>query len=229
MLFRSVIALLPRLQTRTEKINDKRIDSNGLANQTSSRVQEAIEECKSFDGLLGQFREIIVGPVQRLGEARFEELLEILEEQDDSIKTELESIKSAVNETEAGARRLGELCLQINDRICEVAKKSSSDLEESKIEIKAAMEAINTQLSKVTLELESKLDHRLLALARESKRELNTLSQAHDTHVKETEKMFLEVRDSGVSTIEQRIAQWRAEMADERRDDIDKQIGRAHV
>jgi hypothetical protein len=224
MTISEVIALLPRRpQARTSAPAKAKNEVEGPADRRpGERVKAAMHERGNIEALLGHIRELIVGPTQRLGEARFEELLDILAEQDASNKVKMQALRGEVTENAAGSRRLGELCLAMNDRIGQVDAKVGAGREASKAELEAALMAINEQIEKKCEELEAKTNERIAASARETRREIEALSAALGAHVARTEEMFVQAREVSFASIEQRIAQWRAEIADERRQDMEQ-------
>lgn len=224
MTISEVIALLPRRpQARPNAPAEakSKIDEPS-ERKPGERVRSAMQERGNIDALLTHIRELIVGPTQRLGEARFEELLDILAEQDANVKLKLHTLGGEVRDTATTSRRLGELCLAMNERLGVVDTKIDATREASNAEIEAALMAINEQIDKKFEELEAKMDERLSADARDTRREIEALTAALDTHVTRTEDMFVQAREVSFASIEQRIAQWRAEIADERRQDMDQ-------
>ena len=202
---------------------------NGNAHQpvknkkgASKRVHEAKVEKHSFETMLGQLREIIIGPHERLCEARFEEMLDILSEQQDAnevrfvgIEDELAVVKAASTRMEKLFNtfdlKIEDLEFKVDDKAREVHEAYGKAITELKGDFSIKLEMIANTLKDCLKDLE--LDTR---------KELLELSSTLMAHVTGEEKRWDSQRDETSRILEQRIAQWRAEIEDDRKQDMDQ-------
>jgi hypothetical protein len=187
----------------------------------SRRVNEARAEHQPVEDMLLQLREIIVGPYERLSEARFEEMLEIMSEQQDENENRFQTIETDVGEIKvASARmeklfstfdlRVDDLAIKVDEKTREVHEAYGKAIHELKGDFALKMEMIAGTLQQCLKDLEL-----------ETRKELLELSSTLMAHVTEEDKRLLEERDNSSRILDQRIAQWRAEMEDDRREDMD--------
>jgi hypothetical protein len=200
-------------------------NSHHVANKSkkgaSRRVNDARAEQQPVEDMLLQLREIIVGPYERLSEARFEEMLEIMSEQQDENENRFQTIETDVGEIKvASARmeklfstfdlRVDDLAIQVDEKTREVHEAYGKAIHELKGDFALKMEMIAGTLQQCLKDLEL-----------ETRKELLELSSTLMAHVTDEDKRLLEERDNSSRILDQRIAQWRAEMEDDRREDMD--------
>lgn len=165
------------------------------------RVREAAKEQVPLEQLVQQMRQMFTAPHERLCEARFDEMLDILDEQ-----------KSV---TDIEVRALGQRITRLDDKVGE--------------DYQLLSEVFRDALAKTRDELESKIDLTSQALRgsiadvdKGLRSSLDALSGSFNAHLAEDEVKRRDDRDQTLMTLEQRIAQWRAEIADSRRDDMEE-------
>jgi hypothetical protein len=195
--------------------------SHALPPKTGRRVREALVEQVPMERMLGQLREIIIGPHQRLCEARFEEMLDILAEQKDGADERFEAIESELDEVRQSTVRMEnlfsafdirfeDLSDKVDDKTLAVQEALQEAISELKGDFAMKMEMISDTLSTCIKELEL-----------ETRRGLLDLSSSFVAHVADEDKKWEKERDHSLNTLEQRIAQWRAEIDDGRKQDMD--------
>ena len=173
--------------------------SSAITERTSNRIRQSVEEPVPLDQLVSQLRQMFTAPHERLCEARFDEMLDILGEQKAATDGELDSLGRRVLSL---GTRLEEDHQILSELFSEALAKTKGELEE--------------KIDMVADRLRSAIDeqnHRL----RES---LHELSMSFTTHIVEEETRRDEDRGHVMSALEQRIAQWRAEINDTRRYDM---------
>jgi hypothetical protein len=187
----------------------------------SRRVNEAQTERQPVEEMLLQLREIIVGPYERLSEARFEEMLDIMSEQQDENENRFRAIETDVGEIKVASARMEKLFSTFDLKVDDLAFK----VDEKTREVHEAYgKAIHELKSDFALKMEmiaGTLQQCLKDLELETRKELLELSSTLMAHVSEEDKRMEKERDDSARILDQRIAQWRAEMEDDRREDMD--------
>ncbi len=187
----------------------------------SMRVMAALNEQVPMERMLGQLREIIVGPHQRLCEARFEEMIDILAEQkgdsDDrfsSIESDIDDIRLSTSRVEklfgAFDLRFDELSDKVDDETRAVHEAYEESIGQLRSDFGVRMQMISDTLRECIKELEI-----------DTRRGLLDLSGTFVAHVAEEDRKWERERENSLNTLEQRIAQWRAEVDDDRKQDMD--------
>jgi hypothetical protein len=188
---------------------------------TAKKVREAGLEAAPVEDMLSQLREIIIGPHERLCEARFEEMLDIMSEQQDDNDNRFTAIETDVGEIKvASARmeklfttfdfRIDDLSVKVDDKTREVHDAYGKAISELKGDFAMKMEMIAGTLQQCLKDLE--LDTR---------KELLELSSTLMAHVTDEDKRWDKERDNTSRILQQRIAQWRAEIEDDRKHDME--------
>ncbi len=178
------------------------LSSSGLTDHKAGpalRVREASKEQVPLEQLVLQMRQAFTAPHERLCEARFEEMLDILDEQKSSTNDELDS--------------LGRRVITLNTRLDEnhnlLSEVFSDALAKSRDELEQKIGNLSAALRQELEELGKRLQESLQGLAK-------SLAQ----HVSDNDAKRQVDREHSMVTLEQRIAQWRAEIDDTRRDDM---------
>lgn len=188
---------------------------------TSRKVRDARIESQPVELLLSQLREIIVGPHERLSEARFEEMLDIMAEQQDENEGRFRAIETDVSEMKIASARMErlfstfdvkveDLALKVDDQTREVHEAYGKAITELKSDFSTKMEMIAGTLQQCLKDLEL-----------ETRKELLELSSTLMAHVTDEDKRWEKERDNSSLIVNQRIAQWRAEIEDDRKQDMD--------
>lgn len=166
---------------------------------TADRVRRATEEQLPLDQMVLQLRQMFTAPHERLCEARFDEVLDILDEQKSATEDELDSI----------GRRIITLNTRLDNDHNLLSEVFGDALTKSRSELEVKLDALSTSLRKSMGELEQRLKDGLQDVTR-------SLAQ----HVSDNDAKRKVDREGTLMTLEQRIAQWRAEIDDTRRDDM---------
>jgi hypothetical protein len=189
---------------------------------TAKKVREAKLEAQPVEDMLLQLREIIIGPHERLSEARFEEMLDIMAEQQDENEGRFRAIEADVSEMKIASARMerlfatfdlkvDDLAIKVDDKTREVHEAYGKAISELKSDFALKLEMIAATLQQCLKDLE--LDTR---------KELLELSSTLMAHVTEEDKRWEKERDNTSRILEQRIAQWRAEIDDDRKQDMEE-------
>ena len=169
---------------------------SGTAEEARSR---ATEEPLPLDQMVLQLRQMFTAPHERLCEARFDEMLDILDEQKSATEDELDSI----------GRRIITLNTKLDNDHTLLSELFGDALTKSRHELELKIEALTTSLRKSLEELEQRLRDGLQDVTR------SLAQHVTDNHAKRQLD-----REQTALTLEQRIAQWRAEIDDTRRGDM---------
>ena len=184
--------------TISKRVSHFSKSGNNAATETSfNRIRQAVEDHVPLDQLVLQLRQMSAEPHERLSEARFDGTLDILGQQKAARKDELDSVGRSVL---SPGTRLEEDHQILSGLFSEALAKAKGELEE--------------KIDTVADHLRSAIDeqnHRLRAF-------LHELSTSFTSHIVEEEIRRDEDRGQVMTALEQRIAQWRAEIDDRRRD-----------
>jgi hypothetical protein len=202
-------------------LNGKSLTPAKGNHRTAKRVREATVERVPVEEMLVQLREIIVGPHERLCEARFEELIDIVAEVQGSNEGRFLSIESEIDDIKAASNRM--------ERIFDVFDTRMDKLEET-VDVKTrevhtaygqAIAELRGDFSVKLQMINEELRKSLKDLEMETRKEVLELSSTLIAHVSTENTRWEEERANNNLTLQQRIAQWRAEMDDEHRAEMD--------
>jgi hypothetical protein len=187
---------------------------------TARRIVEANAEPVPLEELVANLRKMFVGKHEQLCEARFEEMVDILAEHKAEADSRFETLAKSVLHLKDDQRGIDESLHTMNEKIGTTSQKLTE-------EFKALKKYCDDALVKSRQELEFKIQaasesHQdaIDDLSLNAKRGLLELSGVFFAHVAEDEKKWERERDNSHSMLEQRIAQWRAEIEDSRRHDM---------
>jgi hypothetical protein len=185
-----------------------------------ARVRAAQNEAHSNDPFLTHMRDVLTGPYQRISEARFEEMLDILMEQDDYARGKFLALESGLQDVAAETSFLKQKYDALSERIEIVADRTEAAraaifnaFEESMNKLRQEFEAKSTILSETLVKS-------LKNAEVETRNALSGLSTTVADNKRETERLYAQVQNSTAQSLEARIAQWRAEIEDERKEDM---------
>ncbi|MEO6607223.1 MAG: hypothetical protein ABIN69_01990 [Aestuariivirga sp.] len=168
--------------------------------RAAQRVRHAAEEPVPLEQLVHKLRQMFTGPHERLCEARFDEMLDILDEQKSVTDDNLESL----------AQRISKLNLRMDADHTHFNEFFSDALAKSRAELEQKIESMGGALRTALDELDHSLRGRL-----------RDMSKTLTAHVGDTETRRAQDRQDTLTALEQRIAQWRAESDDQRRGDLE--------
>lgn len=203
------------------------LGANG-SSARSIRMRDATRETAPLENLMGQLRDIIVGPQSRLNEARFEEMLDILEEQKLSGDNRLDQLKLSLAEAVDHLVQMEGRLEEQNGEISELRKALEQQAQAMHEEQTVLLPELRNGFEKRLSVLSEVLEKRTVDFETSVRGDLVQLSSSLSRHFSDQDKKWVEERNSTLLTLEQRIAQWRAELADERREDMD-QLGSSMV
>jgi hypothetical protein len=169
--------------------------------KTSERVRKAAQEPVPLDQLVAQLRQMFTAPLERLSEARFDEMLDILDEQRAATDDELNSL----------GRRVVGLNARLEEDHDLLSEVFTEELAKSRLELEQKIDKLSASLRGALDEMDQKL-----------RGSLRELSASFAAHVADDEEQREEDRQNSMRALEQRIAQWRAEIDDARRSDLEE-------
>ena len=167
--------------------------------RASLRVRQATEDPVPLEQLVQKLRQMFTGPHERLCEARFDEMLDILDEQKSVTEDNLESL----------AQRVSKLNLRLEADHTHFSEFFSDALAKSRAELEQKIETMAGTLRSALDELDNSL-----------RGNLRDMSKSFAEQMGDTETRRAQDRQDTLTALEQRIAQWRAESDDQRRGDL---------
>ena len=186
----------------------------------SLKIAEALEENAHASAVLGQIRELIVGPVQRLSEARFIEVIDILEEQSDAVKGDVDDLRGEVTKYKQATERLTTLFGTLYRKLEDFKANTVEEQTATRRSFSESISVLRQDIENNSRDILEKIQARVDESADVSRMDFNTLSLSLNDFVVETENRFTRVESSTLLSLEQRIAQWRAEIEDDRKKDF---------
>ncbi len=194
--------------------------------QGALRVKEALRETLTIsrggEAVLSQLRDLLVGPHQRLSEARFEELLDILDEQDTFNRGKFAEIEAGLDDVSAEASDLREKFDGLSTRIETLVQQAEAEKAATRLAFEEAVTKLRDEFDVKVKILSSTLRESLQDTEEETQRAIRELSSSVQTSRAESRNLFEKAQTASLDSLEQRIAQWRAEIEDERAEDMEK-------
>ena len=191
-------------------------------NLMAQRIRDAKREERPLDQMLLQLRQIVAGPTERVFEARIEEVLDILEElkiagdqKNEAVKVRVEDVATKTARLEQQLLNLDRALLSLSDQVVDgpkqLAEAFGNALDESRSDLETRLNAMSNSMSHAF----DGIDGKVTAGLRE-------LSTSLSKHIVEADLKRQRDQEQSRLSLEQRIAQWRAEIEDMRRKDIDE-------
>ncbi len=190
--------------------------------RAAPRVRNAAfaSEVDTAAKLIDQLRDIIVGPQTRLNEARFGEMIDILAEQNDhndskfsvierGVEEMSRDLKSAMELFDRQYKHLGEMSAMLEREMENIGKVQSEASDKLRSEF-------SEEIGKLTHALRSQVD----VVDNSLRQDIGELGQSFQAHVADEPVKWETERRNSYVAIEQRIAQWRAEIEDTRKQDM---------
>jgi uncharacterized coiled-coil DUF342 family protein len=194
--------------------------------KNTERVKEALRDTltatKGGEAVLTQLRDLLVGPHQRLSEARFEELLDILDEQDTFNRGKFAQIEAGLDDVSAEAADLRDKYDTLSNRIEALVQQAEAEKAATRLAFEEAMGKLRDEFDVKVKILSSTLRESLQDTEDETQRAIRELSASVNTSRNESRSLFERAQSASLDSLEQRIAQWRAEIEDERAEDMEK-------
>ncbi len=207
-----------RRDVNPESLNGVEVgESAGLGR----RLRNMSKDGAPVENLMSQLRDIIVGPQTRLNEARFEELLDILEEQKFDADEHFDVVEKHLGEATDNATRMTGLLEGQNQDISALKQHVDDQLQEFRDEQRSILAEMRSGM-KLKLEILSDvMEKRMHEIEMGLRGEYLELSNSFTKHIADEDQRWAKERDNSMTTLEQRIAQWRAEVDDDRRSDME--------
>lgn len=187
---------------------------------TARRVHEAMVDTQSNESFLNQLREMVAGPFQRVSEARFVEVLEIVADQDDYAKGKISAIEARLAELANESSLTRTRTVEIIDMIESLVTKIARDKEQSEHAFSASLRQLRDEFESRASSISDGLEKTFKQSETDMRRAVIGLSDRVQANHGETLHLIEQASASSAKSLEARIAQWRAEIDDYRRQDM---------
>jgi hypothetical protein len=188
--------------------------------KNGTRVRDAQRGSQSNDVFLNYVREMVSEPYQKLSEARFEEMLDILMEQDDFARSKFNALETGLEDVVVETNFLREKYDALKERIDIVVERSEAERLATRAAFEESLEKLREEFEVKAAILSETLRKSLKHTEDETKRALAGLSTTVQDNKQESARLFELAQSSSLNSLETRIAQWRAEIEDERKEDM---------
>jgi hypothetical protein len=188
--------------------------------KNGQRVRQAQQGAQSEDAFLNYLRDAVSGPYQKLSEARFEEMLDILMEQDDFARSKFSALENGLEDVAVETNFLREKYDALKERIDIVVERSEAERLATRSAFEEALGKLREEFEVKSAILSETLRKSLKHTEDETKRALAGLSMTVQDNKQESARLFDLAQSSSLNSLESRIAQWRAEIEDERKEDM---------
>lgn len=193
---------------------------SGVAMRPGTRVNEARFSTERSEEVLGKLRDILTGPQQKLAEARYGEMIDILEEQDISQQQNFGTLSSQITELASGVSKLKTAFTDLQALYDQANARHDQQMAELREHVERALSVhaaeMNTRIKALS---DSTFDSMNTTLGA-ARRDLEQLSTAVEEHKTATATSLETLKTNSQMALDQRLAQWRAEREDERVDDL---------
>jgi hypothetical protein len=194
--------------------------ANTHHHQNGQRVREAQHGAHSNDAFLNYLRDMVGGPYQKLSEARFEEMLDILMEQDDFARSKFSALEGGLEDVAVETTFLRQKYDVLQERIDIVVERSEAERIATRSAFEEALTKLREEFETKAKILSETLQKSLKHTEDETRRALAGLSTTVNDNKQESNRLFELAQSSSLNSLEARIAQWRAEIEDERKEDM---------
>jgi polyhydroxyalkanoate synthesis regulator phasin len=199
------------------KANPKRAGSSlrpGIRVHAARMTNERAEE------VLSSLRELLTGPQRKLAEARYSEMVDILEEQDQAQQQNFSQLSGQISELTSGISKLQEAFTDLQQFYDKAHARHDQQLADLRAHVERAMAA---QAEEMNMRFNA-LSETALRSMNESlnacRRDLERLTAVVESNKQTTVQGLELLKSNSMTAIDQRIAQWRAEREDERVEDL---------
>lgn len=200
----------------------KKQQAAGRGNRVKEALRDTLTISKGGEQVLTQLRDLLVGPHQRLSEARFEELLDILDEQDTFNRGKFAEIEAGLDDVSAETADLRAKYDTLANRIDTLVQQAEAEKAATRLAFEEAVGKLRDEFDVKVKILSSTLRESLQETDDEMQRAVRELSSTLQTTRNESRVLFEKAQSASLDSPEQRIAQWRAEIEDERAEDMEK-------
>lgn len=199
------------------KANPKRAGSSlrpGIRVHAARMTNERAEE------VLSSLRELLTGPQRKLAEARYSEMVDILEEQDQAQQQNFSQLSGQISELTSGISKLQDAFTDLQQFYDKAHARHDQQLADLRAHVERAMAA---QAEEMNMRFNA-LSETALRSMNESlnacRRDLERLTAVVESNKQTTVQGLELLKSNSMTAIDQRIAQWRAEREDERVEDL---------
>lgn len=187
---------------------------------TAKRVADASVETVPLEELVKNMRKMFIGQYEEVTEARFGEVVDIISDQKGQADDRFSSLLTSVNHVKEQQLDFDISMGTVNERISKVQENLAH-------EMKNMMQYCDDMALKIRQEAEfrtnsafARLENAFGDFSVQSRNGLKSLSDTIGAHITEDDKRWEHHKSSSHTALEQRIAQWRAEIDDARREDM---------
>jgi hypothetical protein len=209
----------PTKSTRASR--QRRVEAAEVSDNpaVSLRVQEAFREDVDPTKSLASLRELLIGPVSRLHEARMEEVLTILEEADRATRLSVRTLNARNNEIAGAYQSLLEGSAELNQRVQLLSSTMAAELQKSEKahddKLAELFMVFDQKLEKLTIEinqrigrLEAKTGDDHVALASNVISRIDELTVVTRTAYEQQARHFeSQLAEAGANSESQRLSQ----------------------
>jgi DNA repair exonuclease SbcCD ATPase subunit len=192
----------------------------GGATRPGLRVNMARMTPERSEEVLSKLRDLLTGPQQQLAEARYGEMVDILEEQDLSQQQNFNVLSSQIGELATGIAKLKDAFSDLQTLYDKANTRHDQQMTELRAHVERALAAHADEMNTRFTTLSETTLQNINATLDACRRDLDQLSTAVDVHKAATVQGLETLKTKSMTALDQRLAQWRAEREDERVDDL---------
>lgn len=211
------------LRTDTVATRERRKSASSAALAATSRpAKPEMADAGAGDEILMQLRSLLFGGVYDNTEAQYETLVDVLEEHTHRSTNQLQALEGRVRSLAGENMKLGKDYATLDDAFSQFITRASREREAIRSTFEDAIRNLQAEMDNSVEALTKSAWTRLRDTESVTRRAVNQLSDEAGNLRKAALEDARSVHDSTVGIVEQRIAQWRAEIEDSRKEDSQK-------
>ncbi len=195
---------------------------NEFSNGVARRVSDAHFDEVPLEELVRNLRNAFVGNYQRVTEARFEEVVDIISDQKGSTDNQLTSLLTSVSKLTEHDLEVDQSVSSLNVRLTEFSDRISTEMKSVLQYCHDVALQTRQELELMTQKAVGDFDNSFHDLSTKTHESLASFSYNLDVYKAEDENKWEQRKAYAHSILEQRISQWRAEIDDDRAGDMNK-------
>ncbi len=192
----------------------------GAPSNPGVRISEARMTTEHAEEVLSKLRDLLMGPTQKVAEARYGEMIDILEEQDQAQQQNFTMLTSQIAELASGVSKLKSAFTELQNLYDKSNARHDQQMAELREHVERALSAHAEDMNTRFTALSETTFQTLNTTLTSARRDLEQLSATVEDHKAATTKGLETLKTSSLTQMDQRLAQWRAEREDERVDDL---------
>jgi hypothetical protein len=193
---------------------------SGPPSRPGVRVNEAMMSNERSEEVLNKLRDLLMGPTQRLADARYSEMVDILEEQDLTQQQNFGALVSQITELATGVAKLKTAFGDLRDLYEKANARHDQQMAELREHVERALAAHAEEMNARFKTLSDATFENMNSSLAVARRDLEQLSNVVEEHKAAAETGLETLKANSQMALDQRLAQWRAEREDERIDDL---------